>query len=332
MNEKIQKDSEILHKNIGEHIPLDPPSRTEGGEEPPFRSEKGSRFHYLSKEAAHALIAALSSGRPLLITGEPGIGKTRLALAAARLLSRRFLKTVVQPQTEYHELLWSFDYTGRLADAQRKKAVIKINDVQRYICPGPLWWALNQTEAEKKQYSRHSYTPDSRYKDDSNLAAAVVLIDEIDKADVNSLALGLLEVLGEEEFFVPPLGEYIRVDGQPPLVIFTSNKTRELPAAFVRRCAVLNLELEDPITDYLIKLGKQHYKWVEDIEQSEQCLEVIEEAAKFIVNDRNASTRLPRSGVAEYIDLLNALSELSDDHTGRLMWLERLGGYFCKSR
>lgn len=333
MNTDLLAASQTLLDNIGKPISLEPPTPQPVGSGEQPNSIKGSRFHYLSEKAAHALIAALSSGRPLLILGEPGIGKTRLALAAARLLKHKYLKAVVQPQTEYHELLWSFDHTRRLAAAHSKNFEHDEDEdaSARYICPGPLWWALNPADASQKKYSRHSYQPDSSYYKDKRDAATVLLIDEVDKADVNSLALGLLEVLGEEQFLVPQLGRVISSNGPPPLVIFTSNKTRELPPAFIRRCTVLNLELKEPISDYLITLGKQHYQWNAADNNADQQEDVLKQAAKLIADDRAESHRLPRSGVAEFIDLLDALRELSDQPEQQLVWLDRVGRYFCKS-
>ncbi len=75
-------------------------------------------WHRLDEPSAHALIAALKTDRPLLVRGEPGVGKSQLARAAAAALGRSFIATVIQPHSEYQELLWIFDHTQRLADAQ----------------------------------------------------------------------------------------------------------------------------------------------------------------------------------------------------------------------
>ncbi len=74
--------------------------------------------YLFEQPAADALIAAIASGKPLLVRGEPGIGKSQLARAAAAILERPLVFEVVQPDSEYTDLLWRLDHTKRLADAQ----------------------------------------------------------------------------------------------------------------------------------------------------------------------------------------------------------------------
>lgn len=137
----------------------------------------------------------------------------------------------------------------------------------------------------------------------------MLLIDEIDKADAD-LPNGLLETLGNGAFTVPwltaPVGGH---DGIPtPLVVITTNEERELPAAFVRRCLVLNLDLPDNKDDFIRMLaarGKLHF--------GDQCHpDVYREAASQLWDDRQeADTHgVTPPGQAEYIDMLRVVATL----------------------
>jgi MoxR-like ATPase len=281
--------------------------------------------HHLDQASGKALIAALAAQRPLLVRGEPGVGKSQLARAAAAILGWHFACRVIQPHTEAQELLWSYDYTQRLADAQMasvSKDATGLQDHARYVAPGPVWYALNWAEAAGLS-NQSNYRPPEQAA--SSAAGTVLLLDEIDKAEI-SLANTLLEVLGNNGFEVPPLGRTVQ-SAQVPLVILTSNATRELPAALVRRCVVLELRLpeqESDLTDYLVRIGRAH--------QPEMSDDILHEAARQIVQDRAHCAELPKTGLAEYLDLLRALCAISPDVQQQQHWLAELSGYFQKSR
>ncbi|MES9900848.1 MAG: MoxR family ATPase [Sedimenticola sp.] len=304
-------------------------------------------YHLLRKDEAHALIAALASNRPLLVRGEPGVGKSQLARAAACVLGRRFIASVIQPNTEHEELLWQFDHTQRLADAQLFGALRKgdeqvddipddeqpndmpsIKDLQtpgRYIAPGPVWYALDWETAEK-QRCQHNYRP-SEDKDAPNPVSegVVLLIDEIDKADI-SVSNGLLEVLGNGQFEVRHSGETVRAKGKPPLMVLTTNNTRELPPAMIRRCVILDLALPKEralLIQRLCKVGATHY-------EDQLSKEDIFKAAERIADDREACNALPRTGQAEFLDLLAALAELPADYPHDPF--DELADFFMKSK
>lgn len=287
----------------------------------------GDAVHRFDPKQAHALIAALAANRPLLVRGEPGVGKSQLARAAAAVLGRRFVPAVVQPDSEYADLLWSVDHTRRLADAQLAAHTGKadrLEKMENYVGPGPLWWAFAWKDAQA-QFKRcpHNYSPpaDSNAPDPIE-SGVVLLIDEIDKADI-SLANGLLEVLGNNAFAVPLLDKTVTPVGRPPLVVISSNDIRELPPALVRRCVVLELNLPESLRDYLIEIGAAHFPGLD--------VTVLAEAARQILEDREACQELPKTGLAEYLDLLRALKGAATDTAGQLEWLERLGCYFRKS-
>jgi len=296
----------------------------------PLQGTWAKTTYRIPKSAMLALVAAIGSQRPLLVRGEPGVGKSDLARAAAALLDRHFMSYVIQPYTEYQDLLWTFDHTLRLGEAQLQsrtgsgdlKAVLA---PERFITPGPLWWAFEPGD-ENKPPCRTAYVPDEEIEGFPSDNGVVLLIDEIDKADI-SLCNGLLEVLGNRGFSVPNLKRRVVADvTRPPLVVITSNETRQLPSAFLRRCVQLDLSLpanESEFVDYLIEIGSVHFE--------SMSTRVHEGAARQILADRKQGGEIARSGLAEYLDLLRVLDAIDPDTDERLRWLDELEGCFLKT-
>lgn len=272
--------------------------------------------HVFDKASAYALAAAEAANRPLLIRGEPGTGKSQLARAAAVARGRLFLSVVVNARTECQDLQWQFDAVGRLGEAQTLAHVPEADirqrlDPRNFLTPGPLWWVFDWNSAQSQWNA--CATPlepvPSRPHGWQPAHGSVLLIDEIDKADTD-LPNGLLETLGNGDFTVPYLRESVRqiTDSPPPLVIFTTNEERELPAAFLRRCLVLLLQLptdDQELTDFLCQRGRVHFQ--------EQCSdEVYQRAAGLLLKDRKAarSQGFPVPGQAEYLDLLRAVIKM----------------------
>lgn len=284
--------------------------------ETPTELKQCDRFpaagHHWSQPEKDALIFAFAARRPLLVRGEAGSGKSQIARAAAKHLnSGEPLVEVIHPRFEALDLLYCVDVVERLADAQ-------INHLdrsnQKYVKPGCLWQAL--------------------YRMNSPDTIPVLLIDEIDKADAD-LPNALLGVLGNRSFDVPPLGNFTvcAPDQRWPLIIITTNEERELPPAFIRRCAVLNLnppkDDDNLFIDWLIERGRVH----SDLNIADDARHT---AAKQVLEDRNQAAKLgyPKVGLAEYIDLLTALHELTAniaDETQRkekqIEWLSKLSAY-----
>lgn len=277
--------------------------------------------YLLDRKSAYALQMALATGRPLLVKGEPGLGKSYLALAAASLLKRAFVAEVINSHTEGQDLLWKDDPIQRLNDAQSK---LKSGDElhpKRYLNPGILWWAFDWASAETqhKQLHHKIYIPDCADETKRN-DGLVLLIDEIDKADP-SLPNSLLEVLGNGGFDVPLAGTSVGRQGVAPLVIITTNDERELPPAFVRRCLVLHLKVPEGTdkdgNDLLIGWLKERVRVHVD---KEECTdEVLHEAAVQLKKDRvqAESQGMIKAGLAEYIDLIKALVEMTEPGEGR---------------
>lgn len=285
--------------------------------------------HLFEEQHGYALMAAEAAGRPLLLRGEPGTGKSQLARAAAVATGRLYLSVVVNARTECEDLQWKFDAIARLGEAQIMASVpdserLSRLEPARFLSPGPLWWALNWHSAEA-QFNFCSNSSDPMPEQPENWQpskGSVLLIDEIDKADTD-LPNSLLETLGNGDFKLPYLGRSVcRESTIPaPLVIITTNEERELPAAFVRRCLVLPLTLpdnKDELLEFLCKRGEVHF--------GTRCSpEVRQRAAELLLEDRNAvEAGQPRPGQAEYLDLLRAITKMADSEDKQLELLATL--------
>lgn len=318
----------------------------------PAHGSLSGEVHVLSKEPYRALKAALFANRPLLVRGEPGVGKTQLARAAARLLNRPLVHHVVDARTEARDLMWTFDAVSRLAEAQisgaidnpaEKDEVRKLLALKNFVRPGPLWWsfcwrsAMQAAGTRTNADMRFPPTDAASPTDPAPQAAAadnhrcpwfvpdqwnpgdgcVLLIDEIDKAETD-VPNGLLEALGSHSFLPIEWSAPIEMADNPPLVVITTNEERTLPDAFIRRCLVLHLALpdtkNDALRDYLIGVGRAHFLRQGNEQTSEA---VLKKAAEIVVEDRIHARDVlkvtPLPGQAEYLDLVRAAVTFSTD-------------------
>ena len=237
-----------------------------GGLGSAFGDRRDGSVYVHTRPLQLALEVALATRRPLLLRGPAGSGKSSLAPFAARKLERRFYWATVTARTEARDLMWSFDALKRLNDAQVRRrgrgasAATPVARVENYIEPRALWWAFDSATARRRGLPEGQF-PDSGLVRDPGVGPeqgdAVVLIDEIDKADPD-VPNNLLEALGSMQFTVAETGRVVRsLSPNPPLVIITTNDERELPAAFYRRCVVHFLEQHSPTE--LAKIAATHF-------------------------------------------------------------------------
>lgn len=291
--------------------------------------------HVFEKEDILAVEAALLSERPLLLRGEPGVGKSQLALAAAAAMKRKICVMVIDSRTEARDLLWSEDLVARLAQAQLVASLPAEEareqrdrlDLKHFVLPGPLWWGFNWGKARKHANEHGHPEPAHQQPEAKEENGVVVLIDEIDKAD-SELPNGLLEAMGAREFKPNGFDDLVFAERRP-LVVVTTNEERPLPAAFLRRCVVHELRLPDDLTAlkaHLVKRGRAHFKNV-----TETFLEL---AADMTVADRSEAKRLrlnPLPGQAEYVDLLTAVfSEDRSQEVSPEKAIELLAPYYLR--
>ena len=167
----------------------------------------GTDRYVATEDLTTAVNAAVTLGRPILIKGEPGTGKTQLAEEVARGLDRPLLEWHVKSTTKAQQGLYEYDAVARLRDSQLGDE--RVHDIRNYIVKGPLWEAFEQNRQP------------------------VLLIDEIDKADIE-FPNDLLRELDRMEFYVYETKETVTANHRP-IIVITSNNEKELPDAFLRR-------------------------------------------------------------------------------------------------
>jgi MoxR-like ATPase len=295
--------------------------------------------HVFDEASADAILMAWAAERPLLVRGDPGTGKSQLARAAAEELKRLFVSEVVHSRTQPQDLQWRFDPIGRLGEAQAQALAhtrgnpvsgVDVLDPRRYLNPGVLWWAFDWHSAleQHENYSRHKLYKPVEPKGWSARDGCVLLIDEIDKAEPD-VPNGLLETLGNRSFGVPWIEKVIGQDPAipTPLVIITTNEERELPAAFVRRCLVINLTVPDNLLDWLCERGRIHNPDPKSCPDS-----TLLKAAELLIKDRGDAKKLGVTppGQAEYLDLIKAVTTLAKGEIAQKGLLDKLSQYAFK--
>ncbi|MBM3373134.1 MAG: MoxR family ATPase [Betaproteobacteria bacterium] len=189
----------------------------------------GSDNYVATDDLMMAVNAALALERPLLIKGEPGTGKTLLALEVAKALGRPLHEWHIKSTTKAQHGLYEYDAVSRLRDSQLGDP--KVKDIGNYIVQGMLWKAFTSEQP------------------------AVLLIDEIDKADIE-FPNDLLRELDRMEFYVYETQQLVQAKHRP-LVIITSNNEKELPDAFLRRCFFHYIRFPD--ADTMAQIVEVHF-------------------------------------------------------------------------
>lgn len=258
--------------------------------------------YVFSPELELAIGVARVTGRPLLLRGTPGCGKSTLAYDVALSLRFRFYREVVTSHTSACDLLWQFDAVRRLGDATHDPA--KASTLAHYVEPRALWWAFDPATAacrgvRSREVSKLGIeeVSDPGWAAGTKTAGAVVLIDEIDKADPD-VPNDLLVPLGDNTFRVEETGVDV-YKTRELFVVITTNDERELPPAFLRRCVVA--VLDRPQGDRLVAIARAHYP-----EVSEAMVNAVEEAADRFAEESERVPGARKPGTAEILDALQA--------------------------
>ena len=243
-----------------------------------------------------AVNASINLERPLLVKGEPGTGKTELARQVANSLKLEIIEWNIKSTTKAQQGLYEYDAVSRLRDSQMGE---KIKDVSKYIKKGKIW---NAFETKKK---------------------SVLLIDEIDKADIE-FPNDLLQELDKMEFYVYETSQTIKADNRP-IVIITSNNEKELPEAFLRRCFFHYIKF--PEIETLKKIVNVHFPKIKKT--------LLDSALKTFFEIREVPGLKKKPSTSEALDWIKLLLiedlDPSDLKTDRNKLLPKLYGALIKN-
>ena len=230
---------------------------------------QGTDTYVADDDLKLAVNAAITLQRPLLIKGEPGTGKTLLAEEVARALGKPLYQWHIKSTTKAQQGLYEYDAVSRLRDSQLGDE--RVGDIANYIMKGVLWQAFESEEQ------------------------AVVLVDEIDKADIE-FPNDLLRELDRMEFYVYETRELVKAKHRP-LVFITSNNEKELPDAFLRRCFFHYIKFPDPDT----------MKLIVDVHFPGLKKELLTAAMKTFYDVRNLPGLKKKPSTSELLDWLKLL-------------------------
>ena len=229
----------------------------------------GTQSYVATDDLKIAVNAAVTLGRPLLIKGEPGTGKTILAEEVAGALGRKLISWHVKSTTKAQQGLYEYDAVSRLRDSQLGDA--KVQDIGNYIVKGKLWEAFDAD------------------------VAPVLLIDEIDKADIEFPNDLLLEI-DRMEFHVYETRQTIKAKHRP-IIIITSNNEKELPDAFLRRCFFHYIRFPDRET--MEAIVAVHYPGIKQ--------DLVREALSIFYDVRDVQGLKKKPSTSELLDWLKLL-------------------------
>ena len=240
---------------------------------------EGTSAYVATDDLKVAVNAAITLERPLLVKGEPGTGKTVLALEIAKGVGAPLIEWHIKSTTKALQGLYEYDAVSRLRDSQLGDE--RVHDIRNYIKRGKLWDA---------------FVADAR---------PVLLIDEIDKADIEFPNDLLLE-LDRMEFFVYETGETVKARRRP-IVVITSNNEKELPDAFLRRCFFHYIKFPD--ADTMGRIVDVHFPGIKK--------RLVEEALRIFFEVREVPGLKKKPSTSELLDWLKLL--LNEDITPEML-------------
>jgi MoxR-like ATPase len=230
---------------------------------------QGTDRYVATPDLMMAVNAAVTLGRPLLIKGEPGTGKTQLAEEIARSLQRPLYEWHIKSTSKAQHGLYEYDAVSRLRDSQLGEE--KVRDIGNYIVKGRLWEAFDSA------------------------VQPVLLIDEIDKADIE-FPNDLLRELDRMEFYVHETRELVKARHRP-IILITSNNEKELPDAFLRRCFFHFIRFPDAET--MEKIVRVHFPHLKK--------ELLAEALTTFFNVRDTPGLKKKPSTSELLDWIKLL-------------------------
>jgi MoxR-like ATPase len=230
---------------------------------------QGSSTYVATDDLMLAVNASVTLERPLLVKGEPGTGKTKLAEEVASALGMPLLEWHIKSTTKAQQGLYEYDAVSRLRDSQLGDPRVK--DIANYIVKGTLWQAFSADQP------------------------VVLLIDEVDKADIE-FPNDLLRELDRMEFFVYETRELVKAKHRP-IVFITSNNEKELPDAFLRRCFFHYIRFPDKET--MEKIVDVHYPGIKQT--------LLREALRTFFEVREVPGLKKKPSTSELLDWLKLL-------------------------
>jgi MoxR-like ATPase len=229
----------------------------------------GTNTYIATDDLKMAVNAAVTLERPILVKGEPGTGKTQLAIEISASLGHPLFEWHIKSTTKAQQGLYDYDAVARLRDSQLGDE--RVQDIANYIVRGKIWEAFDSAERP------------------------VLLIDEVDKADIE-FPNDLLQELDRMEFFVYETRQLVKARHRP-IIIITSNNEKELPDAFLRRCFFHYIRFPD----------KETMEQIVDVHFPNLKKDLLKEALEAFYRIRDVPGLKKKPSTSELLDWIKLL-------------------------
>jgi MoxR-like ATPase len=279
-----------------------------------FDQFKGSSDYVTSEPLRNAVNVSIALGRPLLIRGEPGTGKTLLAHSIARGLGKKLIVWNIKSTTKAQEGSYVYDTVQRLNDSRFGGS--EVSNIKQYIKLGKLGQAFASFEQ------------------------VILLIDEVDKADIE-FPNDLLNELDEMSFYIPETNETITAIHRP-ITVITSNAEKELADAFLRRCIFHYIEFPAPelmeeivqvhfpdIKDTLLRGALKTFyalREIDELRKKPSTSELIDWIRALIAGG------IPHENISSEIPFIGTLLKKEQDYDYVANYMPRMGNTFIARR